>query len=211
LRLAKEAGCCGLFIGIETVSDKNLASMNKGFNDSRGYAEKIAAIRKHGIGIIAGMIVGMDDDDTGVFERTLRFLQETKIEALQLNILTPLPGTPLYEDFKKQDRIIDNDWSHYDFRHAVIQPKKMSVKELQEGADWLYREFYRLDRIILRSIRSLVTLGWLPGLLAFRLNMTYRYDNKREGVRGRNPAPLEEKKQLQRQPKNTAMATLCKS
>ena len=188
LQLARRAGCCGLFIGIETLSQENLAGVSKEFNDSGGYLQRIAAIRRHGIGVQAGIIVGLDNDDVGVFERTLRFLQKARIDAIQLNILTPLPGTPLFEDFQGTGRIIDRDWAHYDFRHSVIQPARMTAQQLQDGADWLYRQYYRLDRILVRAVRSALGVGWLPALLSLRLGLTYRYDNIREKVRGCNPA-----------------------
>ncbi len=188
LALMRAAGCCGLFVGVETISQENLDAVGKGFNDGNGYLRRIAAIRAAGIGVQAGIIVGLDGDDATVFQRTLRFLQRARIDALQLAILTPQPGTPLYDEFERAGRIVDRDWSHYDFRHTVIRPARMTARQLQEGADWLYREFYRLDRIILRTIRAALGVGLLPAYLIWRLNMTYRYDNRREGIVGRNPA-----------------------
>jgi radical SAM superfamily enzyme YgiQ (UPF0313 family) len=188
LPLARAAGCCGLFIGIETASDANLAAMNKQFNQTGSYTGRLRRIHHVGIGVIAGMIVGMDADDTGVFERTLRFLQETQIDAVQLNILTPLPGTPLHADMDRAGRITDRDWSHYDYRHVVFRPARMTAAELQAGADWLYAQFYRLDRILGRFARAVFAVGWMPALLGLKLGLTYRYDNKREGIAGWNPA-----------------------
>jgi radical SAM superfamily enzyme YgiQ (UPF0313 family) len=188
LRLACAAGCCGLFIGIETTSAENLAAMDKQFNQSGRYPQRLAAIRRAGIGVVAGIIVGMDGDDASVFERTLRFLEKTKIDALQLNILTPLPGTPLFAEMKSVGRMMDTDWSHYDYRHVVFRPARMTASELQAGADWLYEQFYRLDRILSRFARGLFTLGWKPALLGLKLGLTYRYDNQREGIVGWNPA-----------------------
>ncbi len=187
LDLARRAGCRGLFIGIETTNASNLAAVGKDFNDSQGYLQRIAKIRRYGIAIIAGIIVGMDGDDCSVFAQTLSFLHLAGIDALQLNILTPLPGTPLYDDFERDGRIIDHDWSHYDYRHVVIKPAKMTGRDLQNGADWLYSRFYRLDRIVLRGLRTLFTVGLKPAYLAFRLNLTYRYDVIREGIQGVNP------------------------
>ena len=91
---------------------------------------------------------GRNEDIVPVFARTLHFLQAVHASALQLNILTPLPGTPLFEDYQSQGRITDHDWSHYDFRHVVIRPARMTAAQLQAGTDWLYRQFYRLDRIL---------------------------------------------------------------
>lgn len=187
LTLARAAGCLGLFIGVETLSTRNLETVDKQFNGAADYRAKIAAIRNCGIGVQAGIIMGMDGDDVHVFRQMLQFLQECSIDAIQLNILTPLPGTPLYEQFESAGRIIDHDWSHYDFRHTVIRPAKMTAKQLQEGADWLYAQYYRLDRIILRTLRAAWRLGPAGAVLVWKLNTTYRYDNVREGVRGRDP------------------------
>ena len=188
LRLAHAAGCRGLFIGIETVNQDNLASVGKQFNDSGRYHERLNRVRRQGIGVVAGMIVGLDKDEPGIFESCLRFLQRQRIDALQLNILTPLPGTPLFDEMRRQGRITDYRWDHYDFRHAVFQPSRMTAVQLQEGADWLYSQFYRADRILVRFVRTLCTCGWLPALLGLKLNLTYRYDNRREQIKGRNPA-----------------------
>lgn len=188
LDLARRAGCRGLFIGIETLSTRNLNVMNKEFNHSETYLKRISAIRRHGIGVIAGIIVGMDDDNVNTFEDMLNFLDKAQVDAIQVNIMTPLPGTPLFDEFTTSGRIVDTDWSNYDFRHVVIQPARMSREELQDGADWLYHQFYRLDRILGRFCRSIFTLGFMPALLGMKLGLTYRYDNRREKIIGRNPA-----------------------
>jgi hypothetical protein len=85
-------------------------------------------------------------------------------------------------------RVTDRDWSHYDYRHVVFQPERMTAAQLQAGADWLYSQFYRLDRILWRFARGLFTIGLLPALLSLKLGLTYRYDNRREGIVGWNPA-----------------------
>ncbi len=64
----------------------------------------------------------------------------------------------------------------------------MTPEELQAGADWLYAQFYRLDRILLRFARALPALGLAGALLGLKLGLTYRYDNRREGIVGWNPA-----------------------
>jgi radical SAM superfamily enzyme YgiQ (UPF0313 family) len=188
LQQMRAAGCCGLFIGLETDSDANLAAMNKQFNHTGSYSERLRKIRHAGIRIVAGMIVGMDGDDREVFEQTLRFLQANRLDAVQVNILTPLPGTSLHADMALAGRVTDRDWSHYDYRHVVFHPARMTAAELQAGADWLYAQFYRLDRIIGRFARAAFTVGWIPAFLGLKLGLTYRYDNRREGIVGRNPA-----------------------
>ncbi len=188
LEMAAKAGCIGLFIGIESVSKANLETVGKGFNNPDGYMAKIRKINKAGIGVQAGMIVGLDSDDIHVFEQNLEFLQKAGIGALQLAVLTPQPGTPLRKQYEKQGRIIDSNWDHYDFRHTVIQPEKMTPEELQNGADWLYAQYYRLDRIVMRTIGAFFRIGLYPAVMTWKLNMTYRYDIKRLNIKGKNPA-----------------------
>jgi radical SAM superfamily enzyme YgiQ (UPF0313 family) len=177
-----------LFIGIETINANNLAAVGKSFNECDQYKDCLARIRRAGIGVIAGIIVGLDNDDRSVFEQTLKFLQNSKIDALQLNILTPLPGTPLFADMSRSERINDHDWSHYDYRHVVLQPMSMSAEELQAGADWLIAGFYRLDRVFWRFTRNIFSLRWASALLGLKLSLTYRYDVKRGKIAGWNPA-----------------------
>ena len=64
----------------------------------------------------------------------------------------------------------------------------MTAVQLQDGADWLYAQFYRAERILVRFVRTLCTCGWIPAVLGWKLNLTYRYDNRREHISGRNPA-----------------------
>jgi radical SAM superfamily enzyme YgiQ (UPF0313 family) len=188
LRLANAAGCRGMFIGIETVNQENLTAVGKQFNESGRYRQRLRAIRRRGIGVVAGMMVGLDRDDPAIFASCLRFLCRHGIDALQLNIVTPLPGTPLFEDMRRAGRMTDLRWDHYDFRHVVFQPARMTGAQLQEGADWLYAQFYRADRVAARFVQTLFTCGWVPAVLGLKLSLTYRYDNRCERITGRNPA-----------------------
>ena len=184
----REAGCRGLFVGLESLNQQDLAGMGKEFNNTTRYRERLRTLRRAGIGVVGSMIVGLDGDGPGVFERWLTFLQHNAIDVAQVNILTPLPGTRLFEEMDRAGRITDRDWSHYDFRHVVMRPARMTTEELQAGADWLYAQFYRLDRVLIRFFRTLWTCGVAPAVLSLRLGLTYRYDNRREGIRGWNPA-----------------------
>jgi radical SAM superfamily enzyme YgiQ (UPF0313 family) len=93
LELARAAGCCGLFIGIETVNSENLAAMGKQFNDSAHYRERLRRIRRTGIGIVAGIIVGLDRDEPPGFQDCLRFLQRGTESGDRYDICTAIaPG-----------------------------------------------------------------------------------------------------------------------
>ena len=116
-----------------------------------------------------------------MFKKTFEFLKETNIESFLAMYLTPIPGTSMYEQFKKENRLLTDDYSKYDFRHVVIKPKKITSKQIYEGVNWISKEFnskklifkrifYKLKYFVFHpSIRSLLgVVGTLAINLAFR-------------------------------------------
>jgi radical SAM superfamily enzyme YgiQ (UPF0313 family) len=187
VRLAAESGCFGFFVGLESFSEASLASVDKGFQRADEYREKVGFLHGHGIGVEAGIVFGFDADTPDVFRTTLRYLDDIRIDLVQVSILTPLPGTPWFTSMG--DRIVETDWSHFDFHHVVFRPKRMSAEQLQAGHDWVTREFYRPWRIARRAARFASLpggVGRLPYVLA--LNGAYYGRTVRWGIRGRDPA-----------------------
>lgn len=184
---AARAGCIGLFVGLETFSERALEAMHKGFNRVEQYRERIRTLHERGIGVEAGIVFGFDGDDAGVFGRTLRLLDELEIDLIQASIFTPLPGTPQFDAMA--ERITDRDWAHYDFHHVVFEPAGMPAEALQAGHDWVVREFYRPWRIARRLARR---LRWPHGLAttpyAAAINLAYYGRTVRWRIRGWNPA-----------------------
>jgi radical SAM superfamily enzyme YgiQ (UPF0313 family) len=164
VRLASKSGCFGLFLGFESISDANLREMNKGHNHIQKYKDTINLLHKYGIGLEAGFIFGFDHDDKSVFSMTLDFLKETKIDSVLAIYLTPIPGTKMYNDFKKQKRLITDDYSNYDFRHVVFKPRKMTVKELYEGVSFITGEFYSKKLVWRRFLFELKYLFMHPSI-----------------------------------------------
>ena len=136
LKKAQESGCISLFIGFESLLQENLDSVSKRFVDTRELSELIRTIQNHRIGIHGSFIFGFDGDDPTVFKKTVEFVQGNNIELPTFSILTPFPGTPLRKRLEDEGRILDCDWSHYDLSHVVFKPKKLTVRELQEGYLW---------------------------------------------------------------------------
>lgn len=176
LDLARESGCIGLFIGFESLSPATLKEMHKKQNQVEEYEQAIATIHQHGLSVEGAFVFGFDQDDEGVFERTVNFARRNKLEAAQFAILTPYPGTPLYAEMEKQGRIIDRNWAHYDVSHVVFAPRGMSARALQEGRNWAWKEFYSL-----RSIAGRLGLFHRYGAGLWALNWQIR-------LRVRNPA-----------------------
>ncbi|MBW2568327.1 MAG: B12-binding domain-containing radical SAM protein [Deltaproteobacteria bacterium] len=150
LKLAQKSGCRGLFIGFESLSQENLRAMGKSANTASKYKDAIKMLHNHGIGIQGSFIFGTDYDDSSVFSDVLRFIEKTHIEAILFSILTPFPGTRIYETMLRENRIIDTNWEKYDMNHVVFRPKKMTPKELQKGFNWAYRRLYEHRSILKR-------------------------------------------------------------
>lgn len=185
--LASEAGCLGLFVGLETFSPRNLGAMDKGFHRAEEYRERVRCLHAHGIGVEAGIVVGFDADGPEVFRHTLEQLDRIEIDAIQPSILTPLPGTRLFEAMA--DRIAERDWSRYDYHHVVFRPARMAAEELQAGHDWLTREFYRPWRIARRLARMAARPGGARMLpFAAAINGAYYGRTVRWRIRGFDPA-----------------------
>lgn len=179
----RDAGCLGIFVGLETFNGEALDEQSKAFNLPARYREAVAAIHRHGMYVEAGVMVGFDSDDARVFRHTLWMLDDIGIDAIQLSIFTPLPGTEVFQSMR--GRIFDTDWGHYDFRHAVFTPARMTATDLQAGADWTIRKFYSPWRILKRLSR------WLAmghAVYPLGLNLAYLGRVLRFRIRGHDPA-----------------------
>jgi radical SAM superfamily enzyme YgiQ (UPF0313 family) len=169
LNLYAKSGGRYAFIGLETLSQENLQDINKSWNKAIDYKEAIRKIHRAGINIIGGFIFGLDNDDPSVFRRTFDFILKTGIAAAQFHILTPFPGTRLYTRMEEEGRIIDRDWSKYHTSEVVFQPAKMTVSELQDGYNWIFRRTYSSRSILSRVFRSLRGIPYRTAV-----NISYR-------------------------------------
>ncbi|MGO0123312.1 B12-binding domain-containing radical SAM protein [Desulfothermobacter acidiphilus] len=152
LKLAADSGCKGLFVGFESLSPEELKRVRKFHNDTRRYVETIKRLHQYGIGVIGSFILGLDSDDKSVFERIKDFAFRAKLDLLQASILTPLPGTLLYEEMEREGRIVERDWSKYNGNHVVFRPLRLTVEELHLGFRQLLQETYSWGGILRRLL-----------------------------------------------------------
>ncbi len=150
LGLAQKSGCVGLFIGLESISEASMKEIGKPQNKIKKFKEGLKILHDHGIMVMGAFIFGFDSDDRDVFKRTLDFALDSKLDLAQFSVLTPLPGTKLYEKLSLENRIIDKDWSKYDFGNAVFRPAQMTAEELEKGNGWAWRQFYSHGSILKR-------------------------------------------------------------
>ena len=183
----RRAGCVGVFVGLESFSESALCSQHKTLKSPRLYKEAIRTLHRHGIAVEAALIFGFDTDGPDVFEHTLAVLDDIGADAMQASILTPLPGTPLFE--RMRDRIVDFDWEHYDYKWAVFEPARMSREDLMAGLQWINKRFYSPWRILRRLGRWLTMPSGLANFhVPLLLNVAYWGRQFQFHVKGYNPA-----------------------
>jgi radical SAM superfamily enzyme YgiQ (UPF0313 family) len=136
------AGCTGVFIGFESLSDNNLADAHKKTPKTADYARRVRMLHDYGIQVNGSFVLGFDHDRKDVFAHTADWVEENRLECATFHILTPYPGTPLFRQMEEQKRILHHDWSLYDTSHAVFRPKHMTPEELELGYAWIYRRLF---------------------------------------------------------------------
>jgi radical SAM superfamily enzyme YgiQ (UPF0313 family) len=147
LAMMKEAGCHGVIIGIESVVQETLVGMEKRINKVDEYYECIDNIQSSGIKVLGSFVLGSDSEDETIFEKTVKFIRDTNMIYCMINVLTPLPGTRLFERFDREGRLLHKDWDKYSLETVCFKPKQMSAETLQEGRRWIYQEIYSLQDV----------------------------------------------------------------
>lgn len=162
LALMKESNCFNVFVGFESINPKTLDLFNK----RQTYEKIVSSIQKFkeaGIRIHGMFVVGSDADDKETIYETSRFAQEWELETIQLMILTPLPGSPDYDQFYATGNreLLSNDWSLYDGHHAVYRPKNMTAYELNVAAIDAMEKFYSWKTIM----KSVLKKDWISAII----------------------------------------------
>ena len=136
------AGCTGVFIGFESLSDENLTRARKRTPRTEEYARRVKLFHDHGIQVNGSFVVGFDCDRKDTFTTLVQWIESNRLECSTFHILTPYPGTPLFRRFEAEGRLLHRNWDLYDTAHVVFQPKHLTPEELLLGYDWLYRRLF---------------------------------------------------------------------
>lgn len=173
--LAAKSGCRGVLIGFETVYQEGINMISKApVNKVETYKEVVKGLHDKGIAINGTFMFGLDTDDADVFKRTVDFVQETNIDLPRYAIITPFPGTPLFNRLEREGRILTKNWTLYDAQHCVFQPSKLSPSQLEEGEIWAWEQTYKIGSIVKRVFGS----GCSP-IMSLAANLGYRYYGNR--------------------------------
>ena len=175
LQLVADSGCRILSLGIESITQDGLNQLNKQWVSTEDHETLLNKIIKAGIIPATEMMIGMDSDTMESIRNTFKFIMRTRIPIPKFYILTPMPKSVLFEQLKKEGRLIHEDFNYYTATHCVHVPLQMTPEELTQAFWWLYRKVYTLPNILKRTLFSSAFLK-KPLLLifAFMVNLSYR-------------------------------------
>ena len=180
LDLARKSGCVEWFVGFESVEQSALNGIKKSHNKVNDFKKIIKRLHDHEMAVQGGIIFGFDEDTPDTFDTTLEKIYEWEMDVLEVNILTPYPGTPLYDRLEKEGRIVTKDWSRYNQVDVVFEPKNMAMKELYEGTRKVSREFYNIHNTIKRFVKTMTLTKKLSGIVPAGTNFLFRKYYKRD-------------------------------
>ncbi len=177
LRALRDSGCVTVLIGFESLNEESLRGMRKGVNLRIGvahYREKIERLHDWGLASSGTFIFGNDGDGPDIFARTVEFVLEAGMDVAHFGLLTPLPGTDLYDRLAREGRLLYTDFPadylRYDLRTAVFRPLRMTPTQLEEGLQWATRALASWPVVLKRTWRTwratrnpmmaAIALGW---------------------------------------------------
>lgn len=181
--LMRKAGCRVIYIGFETLNQENLDYVNKPFK-VKDYIPMVKNIQKGGIRVVGYFMFGFDYDTEKSFDDVYDFVHESKIAYPLVNILTPVPGTPVFEHMKEEGRLDLPDAETFKkvnplysipCNHAYFEPKLMTRKELENSFMRLSKRLSSLKEVWRRSFSKMDVLS----LIFLKMNMEFRKDHKR--------------------------------
>ncbi len=176
VKLMKRAGCYTVFIGFETVNPESLGEMKKG-QKVEDIVKAIKTLHRQGIHIHGMFMVGMDHDNWKTVKRTVRFARKSHLTSVQFLIMTPLPGSELYDRIKAANRLLFSDWSLYDAHHVVFRPEGFSMSQLQKAQLYCHKKFYSWVERIRKLVRGNMP-GFVINTYAHHLNRIWKKKNK---------------------------------
>jgi radical SAM superfamily enzyme YgiQ (UPF0313 family) len=180
LRLAAKSGCRMIFLGIEAENEEQLREANKKVNLRKGvgsYRRVFRDIQQDGIGVIAGLIFGWDTDTPESMARRATFALRCGADSFQASVLTPLPGTELFNKVKSEGRLLytnfPEDWQRYDYFEPTIRHPVMDIKTLDEAAEKAKRRIYSMPWILYRGLVTLLLTRKV--ITTMMLTLNYRH------------------------------------
>jgi radical SAM superfamily enzyme YgiQ (UPF0313 family) len=146
LDLLAESGCRQILVGLESPAADDLEGMdphNWKRKHSDRYLEAIDKVQSRGVTVNGCFVLGLDNHTPAIFERVKEFVERSRLLEVQVTVMTPFPGTPLYARLEREGRLLrPRYWDRCTLFDVNYQPRGMTVEELEAGMRWLFREIY---------------------------------------------------------------------
>jgi radical SAM superfamily enzyme YgiQ (UPF0313 family) len=172
-----------VFLGLEAEEIDALKEVHKQLNIKRGvdyYSQAFNRINKAGIAVLGAFIFGMDGDTPDKLQKRADFMIRSQIDVMQTTFLTPLPGTRVFDRYRKEKRLLytdfPKDWDHYDMTEVIHRPGSMEPEQLSRIMIEIHRRMYASPVLFRKAIatfrktRSFTTAMWF----ALMSNINYR-------------------------------------
>jgi len=159
LDTAVKSGMRFAWTGIESLSQANLDEVHRNINQIDEFERRIKAFQKHGVIVGTNMMFGFDNETEEQFDQAYRFLARNRVFPF-LYILTPIPGTALYDRLEREKRILHKNWTRYTSFECVIQPKNFSPEKLNDLYFGLARRIFSTKNNIRRSLPGMFHNGF---------------------------------------------------
>ena len=150
LEMAAESGCLGFAIGFESFWPNTLDEMGKSFNKPEYFHKLIKKIKSYGMIVWGSFVLGFDRDDEESIQFTIEMARNSKLDFACFNFLTPLPGTEVYHQLVREERLTDSNWGDYNMANLVFKPMKISGETLEREMRNAWLDFYSLKAICKR-------------------------------------------------------------
>jgi radical SAM superfamily enzyme YgiQ (UPF0313 family) len=178
LRAMRDSGCLGVILGLESPRAGTLREAGKRYVDADEYLRRIAKIQSFDISIWGSFIFGFDTDGWRDCRDAVRFAQRARLCMSCYPILTPYPGTAVYQQYRAEGRLLTEDWDRYNGSTVVFRPRRMGIQELRHAQMAAFHEFYRPGSALRRlRILPLKRNSWLANLAIHR-GIRYYYARK---------------------------------
>ena len=174
LKIVHDSGCDLMSFGVESIRQDAIDSLDKQWLKADEHASNMKTLMKAGITVSTEMIVGTDYDTEESIRETFRFICQNRVPIPRFYILTPTPGTDLFEQYRNEGRLLTEDLKKYDGTRCVHIPKKISPERLTEMYWWLNKQIFSIRSIFHRTLFNKY-LWKNPTILLFSIGVNFHY------------------------------------
>jgi anaerobic magnesium-protoporphyrin IX monomethyl ester cyclase len=149
----KKAGCWVIFLGIESGCQKILDTIGKRITLEQ-VKNAVRILKDAGIQVLGSFIIGFLQDTKETIEETIKFAKSLKLDYAEFSILTPYPGTPIFDYAKENNLLLTEDWSKYTATEPVLKNRWVSTREVNALFQKAYITFYVRPRIVMEWLKN---------------------------------------------------------